>query len=368
MGNGRHAFSYALPPVVRDGKRHTIRVAIARTGPDLLGSPKTFQSPPMARPATGEGSFDGIDGGTIGGWAWDPKEPDRPVRVEVYDGKTLLAAVAADQLRPDLLKGKMGNGRHAFSYVLPPGVRDGKPHTIRVAIAGAGPDLLGSPKTFQSPPMARPATGEGSFDGIDGGTIGGWVWDPKDPDRPVRVEVYDGKTLLAAVVADQLRPDLLKAKMGNGRHAFSYVLPPGVRDGKPHTIRVAIAGAGQDLPGSPKTFQSPPAARPEPEGRVDSFSEGSIGGWAWDPGKPNRAVRVEVYDGNTLLATVAADQLRQDLLKAKMGNGRHGFTYDFPAALKDGKAHTIRVKLAAGKKELAGSPRVFKITGNQAKP
>jgi hypothetical protein len=64
-----------------------------------------------------------------------------------------------------------------------------------------------------------------------------------------------------------------------------------------------------------------------------------------DEHQPNSPIKVEIYDGNTVLAAVAADQFRQDLLEAGKGDGKHGFGYHFPERLIDGKAHTIRVNL-----------------------
>jgi hypothetical protein len=42
-GDGKHAFKYALPDQLQDGKSHTIRVRISGTEQELDGSPKTFK-------------------------------------------------------------------------------------------------------------------------------------------------------------------------------------------------------------------------------------------------------------------------------------------------------------------------------------
>ena len=63
------------------------------------------------------------------------------------------------------------------------------------------------------------------------GQIAGWAWDSTRPDTPVNVDIYDGETLIATVVADSLRNDLLKANKGNGKHAFSYRVPDRLKDG-----------------------------------------------------------------------------------------------------------------------------------------
>jgi hypothetical protein len=44
-GNGKHAFTYATPDSLKDGKTHTIRARIAETDKELQLSPKTFKSP-----------------------------------------------------------------------------------------------------------------------------------------------------------------------------------------------------------------------------------------------------------------------------------------------------------------------------------
>jgi hypothetical protein len=100
---------------------------------------------------------------------------------------------------------------------------------------------------------------EGHLDIVGGEEIAGWAWDPKKPDTPVKVDVYDGDTLLATVVADQFREDLLKEKIGNGKHGFSIATPAKLKDGKGHTIRVLISGTKTELNDSPKTFKSKPA-------------------------------------------------------------------------------------------------------------
>jgi hypothetical protein len=93
------------------------------------------------------------------------------------------------------------------------------------------------------------------------------------------------------------------------------------------------------------------------ENTGNDFPDGEvIVGWAWDLKKPDTAVKVDIYDGDTKLATVTADQFRQDLADAKIGNGKHGLSYPTPARLKDGKAHTIRVKVAGKKKGRSSFP------------
>ena len=98
---------------------------------------------------------------------------------------------------------------------------------------------------------------EGSFDKMEVVSLGGWAWDGSQPNTPIKVEIYDGSTLLATILAEGFREDLKVAGKGDGRHAFNYALPQSLRDDQPHTISIRYAGTKSDLSGSPKTLTFP---------------------------------------------------------------------------------------------------------------
>ena len=93
------------------------------------------------------------------------------------------------------------------------------------------------------------------------------------------------------------------------------------------------------------------------EGNVEKASCEAIVGWVWEPKRPDSSIDVDIYDGDRKLATVTANQPRQDLIKAGKGNGAHGFIYAIPDKLKDGHPHSIRIKLAAANTDLSQAPR-----------
>ena len=78
------------------------------------------------------------------------------------------------------------------------------------------------------------------------------------------------------------------------------------------------------------------------QGYLEGAGCAAISGWAWDSTQPNTSISVNIFDSNTLLATVPANIYRGDLQAAGMGNGNHGFTFSTPASLKDGQTHYIR--------------------------
>jgi hypothetical protein len=106
---------------------------------------------PSAQPGAGqavspqaagyEGFIDEVTCQLVRGWAWDSARPNEPLSIELYDGDRLLKTVVADQLRPDLVDGGKGNGRHVFREATPPELKDGKVHTVRAVVKGANYEL-----------------------------------------------------------------------------------------------------------------------------------------------------------------------------------------------------------------------------------
>jgi hypothetical protein len=100
---------------------------------------------------------------------------------------------------------------------------------------------------------------DGSLAWIDdgAGTVHGWTWDESRPDVPLKVDIYDDKSLLATILADLPRKKPTPRGVAEGNHGFSYTIPEHLKDGKKHTIRVKVSGSPSELPGSPKTVIFP---------------------------------------------------------------------------------------------------------------
>jgi len=93
-------------------------------------------------------------------------------------------------------------------------------------------------------------------DGAEGEEVLGWAWDKNNPDARVAVDIFDGETLLASILAEGHRPDIAAYTKDDGCHAFAYGLPVSVKDGQPHKIRVRIRETNIDAYGTPKVFIS----------------------------------------------------------------------------------------------------------------
>ena len=233
-------------------------------------------------------------------------------------------------------------------------------YSVRFGTSNPNPTPTITPTPTVTPtPTPTPPSPYGSFDSADCSSITGWAWDPQQPNTPITVNIYADDNLVATVSADQFRQDLLDAGIGNGVHGFSIATPEILKDGQPHQIRVRIVSTSSEIDNSPQsiTCESPtptptptPTATPTPTptptpvppyGSFDAANCSSIAGWAWDPQQPNTPISVNIYADDNLVATVSADQFRQDLLDAGIGNGVHGFSLATPESLKDGQPHQI---------------------------
>ena len=74
---------------------------------------------------------------------------------------------------------------------------------------------------------------------------------------------------------------------------------------------------------------------PVAAGSLDRVGCERIEGWAWESPAPETPIAVNLYDGETLLATVTADRL-PDLVRNHQGDGKHSFVFTTPDSLKDG--------------------------------
>src|SRR5207249_12117626 len=86
-----------------------------------------------------------------------------------------------------------------------------------------------------------------------------------------------------------------------------------------------------------------------------------IFGWGFDQTQPSRRVNIQLFDNDTPLTTVPANQFRQDLRDKGIGDGSgtYAFTLPMPAALKDGRSHLIKAKVENSDFQLSNSPQSF---------
>jgi hypothetical protein len=200
--------------------------------------------------------------------------------------------------------------------------------------------------------LSPPPQYSGYFDGATCSAISGWAWNSSNPNTPVSVNILNGSTLVATVLANEFRPDLLSEGFGTGYYGFNYPFPQSLMDGNAHTIAVQISGTGIALSESPRTVTCPRF-----QGYLDGASCSTVSGWAWDMTNANTPINVDILDGATVLTTVTANIFRPDLLNIGIGNGYHGFSLPLPLSAQNGQAQSISARVSPSGPILAESPK-----------
>ena len=179
----------------------------------------------------------------------------------------------------------------------------------------------------------RTAALRGRLDRISEGQACGWLFDPAAPNERLRVELLVDDRVMAQGSADQPRADLVNAGIGDGAYAFTLALDASLFDGQSHELTVRAADTGEPLLGSPILFCDDDEQRTAPliRGHFDRVAEGIAYGWAFDPSHPEQRLEIGIYHRDQVIAQGTADQFRQDLLDAGIGDGAHAF--EVPIAL-----------------------------------
>lgn len=119
----------------------------------------------------------------------------------------------------------------------------------------------------------------------------------------------------------------------------------------PETLGRAASG----IRPSPEAYVRHIAAHPV-YGRLERVDR-AVRGWAMDPAAPGRQIEVDIFVDGRLRLRALADAYRQDLGRAGVGDGRHGFFVPLPSELLDGRPRRIDVRLAnRPEARLLGSP------------
>jgi hypothetical protein len=203
--------------------------------PSAQGLPHWAGSPALAW----IGELDRVDAdGVIEGWCWCPDTPDARATIVIKLDGVPVDSARCDTMRPDLAANGMGDGAYGFVVILPDDiVSAGRDGIVSLHDCDRG-RLLGTPRHLhgraQDGKMLRPVREdrsatpsviEGNLDGVSAdGVVGGWCWNPLQPDRRINVTVAIDGQVVGTTRAANVRPDLKKAGIGDGAHGFTFVL------------------------------------------------------------------------------------------------------------------------------------------------
>lgn len=79
-------------------------------------------------------------------------------------------------------------------------------------------------------------------------------------------------------------------------------------------------------------------------GHFDGFNGVYLHGWLLDALSPDNKRRVEILEGETLLASGLANKFHGGLKEEGIGDGNNGFLIPLPAVLLDGRPHVLRAR------------------------
>jgi membrane protein involved in D-alanine export len=102
-----------------------------------------------------------------------------------------------------------------------------------------------------------------------------------------------------------------------------------------------------------------PRALPEREEIVEKLTCFEISGYVWNRNQGSEPVQIDfAMDGQTI-GRVTANELREDLLEKGYTDGRHGFRFELPASVRDGREHWIVPVIVGQSREISG-PHIIK--------
>ena len=280
------------------------------------------------------------------GWAWIPGSPAISVKVEAVFGNQSLGSTTANILRPDLKAAGKGTGLYGFHLVFDqPFSGHGRP-TLRAYSASEHVDLVEPPFDAGSPSTDRTGAVEGRIEQLSPNRAKGWVWLPDQPEVPVNVRVVIDGRAVGQGVADIMRSDLFASRRGTGRYGFELTFRETITEIERLTVEVLQEDRITLLPVLPAALQRDQSLY-EPENQeaaakvdfrqqtipveahIDRLSRLDATGWAWAPGMPDRALRVEAVLDGMVIGQATASDLRLDLLRHGIGTGLYGFEIRF---------------------------------------
>jgi hypothetical protein len=171
--------------------------------------------------------------------------------------------------------------------------------------------------------------------------VRGWAIEDSDLGiKPlVRVRVAGRET--GAGAADLFRSDLLSANLGDGRHGFVVNVREPLPLEAPASILVeavlpdATSGHLPPIEGMIVESVSVQNTERASESTVTGYfnaSQYDVQGWAYDSARPTTHLEIVVESGGRTLGVTTADIFREDLVRAGIGTGDHGFRLTVPTS------------------------------------
>lgn len=209
------------------------------------------------------GHVDYIKDGYVNGWAIDSFRGDGAASLFLFLDDGPVANFFCDIDRPDLKSAGLRSGQSGFRFAIPEQYLDGEPHAISVRFH-SGEYLLFSDRDGGMANSAvlcmhAPIVFRGFVDGLTHGALRGWAvrQDHGSTIKQGGVDVlvlHDGIEV-GRVKTDKHRADVAKAVGCDPHCGFMFRPPARFRDGRSYTFDFCLAATGEQLEGSPVSFE-----------------------------------------------------------------------------------------------------------------
>jgi hypothetical protein len=200
----------------------------------------------------------------------------------------------------------------------------------------------------------------GRLDRANRKEIRGWVQDKGEPESRMQVEILiDDRQAYTLPASKRVE----HKKLGTIWY-FSKPEPPELQNSDQHVIRALVFRLDQhgktELRSSPRTV----GLGNKPRGKLEEASpEKGISGYAYDPDKDKKPVKVRIIIDDEVFGEVTANVKNSELKKRKITpTDKCAFNFKWPEVLNDGLDHTVQVHAQDLQTEewhkIEGSPRV----------
>jgi membrane protein involved in D-alanine export len=108
-----------------------------------------------------------------------------------------------------------------------------------------------------------------------------------------------------------------------------------------------------------------PPPPPPVERVVEKVDCNEVTGLAWDRDSQKKVYEVDLFVDDALIDRRAADEFREDLKDRGFGNGKHGFRFQLPWWVRDGRPHIVEVRDIVTGIAIKGSPYTLECERNE---
>jgi O-antigen biosynthesis protein len=340
-------FEFFLPLLLLDDHEHKF---------EFICSPgKQSVEALVMIPRRGIGRIENCRDNYVLGWVLPDGHFGDSAKLDIYINDVFFTEAKAELKRSDLLKHGLGNGNNGFKTFLPLPPKPEKIYTIDVCFSGTKIKLKHSPisVTTKGQPAAKSLFQAKITDFQIGGIATGWAINHSDPTQNPKVKILVDGAPIGVVQATRLCSSKSTESLGAIPKEFQIQLPFTLLDNQEHQFELVLIEEKQTITQSIKMNLIIPRLS---IGRIDSWHDNCITGWAVPEGHYGKPTFLDVYLDGTFYQEVRADKPRKDLLKYELGNGRNGFEVAMPILPGNKTEYCVDIFYKGTKQQLQRSP------------